>query len=164
VLVCNNNDIFTAPSWYGPFTLLTRAHPAAPGVVGSYEDANLHIDARGYWHMLYHVYVLDGADATICSPGHNGSVVSGHYYSPDGFNWTSSSISPYSNQIALADGTVQQVPTRERPKVLINAQGVLTHLSNGVCAGTPQCGGGVACVDCKNYWWDNTNVSPLTTD
>ncbi len=115
--------------------------------------------------MLYHVYRV-GGDAHNCLPGHDGAVVSGHYFSPDGFTWHASSVSPYSNVIDLEGGQQQLLTTRERPKMLFNDAGVPTHLSNGVCPTSfdtpiacPQVSTG--CVDCKYADWDFTNVSPL---
>lgn len=84
---------------------------------------------------MYHVYRTGprGGDAHNCLPGHDGAVVSGHYFSVDGWTWATSPTSPYGNVIDLADGTQQLLTTRERPKLLFNAAGEPTHLSNGVC-------------------------------
>ena len=83
--------------------------------------------------MIYHVYRTGGAEAHNCLPGHDGSVVSGHYFSEDGFTWRAAAVSPYGNVIDLADGSQQLLTTRERPKMVFNAAGDPTHLSNGVC-------------------------------
>ena len=112
-----------------------------------------------------HVY-RTGGDAHNCLPGHDGAVVSGHYFSKDGFTWHASAVAPYGNVVNLTDGTAQLLTTRERPKMLFNAQGVPTHLSNGVCPSpggwsTPIACPEVSCVDCKYADWDFTNVSPL---
>jgi len=131
-------------------------------VGGVYEDPFLYIDTRGNFHLILHVYRTSGTDSQVCQPGHDGSVVSGHWFSPDGFTWTSSYVSPYPNTITLDNGVVQTVSTRERPKILFNAQGEPTHLSNGVCAGSTYCPP-TPCVNCKYDWWDFTNVSPLAT-
>lgn len=120
--------------------------------------------------VLYHVYRTGpvGGDAHNCLPGHDGSVVSGLFFSIDGYTWATVSSSPYGNVVDLTDGTQQLLTTRERPKLLFNAAGEPTHLSNGVC---PSPGGfntpfscpqvSTGCVDCKYLNWDFTNISPL---
>ena len=101
--------------------------------------------------MLYFLSTLTRAvqstDGEDCQAGHDGSVVSGHLYSEDGFKWYQAKVSPFTNLIELDNGAVQLVSTRERPKLLFNAAGDPTHLSNGVCNAltcppTP-------CVNCK---------------
>ena len=63
---------------------------------------------------------------------------------------------PYLNVVDLADGSSQLLTTRERPKLIFNAAGDPTHLSNGVCPSPgnwntpiscPEVSTG--CVDCK---------------
>lgn len=63
---------------------------------------------------------------------------------------------PYINVLTLADGSTQLLTTRERPKMVFNAAGDPTHLSNGVCPSpgnwqTPISCPDVStgCVDCK---------------
>ena len=97
-----------------------------------------------------------GGDAHNCAPGHDGAVVSGHYFSTDGLAWRTSPTMPYGNVVDLADGSQQLLTTRERPKMLFNAAGEPTHLSNGVCPSpgnfsTPFSCPTVdtGCVDCK---------------
>jgi hypothetical protein len=106
-----------------------QRHPDAPS------SPFLYIDARGNFHILYHVYRTGpvGGDAHNCLPGHDGAVVSGHYFSEDGLAWFTSPTQPYGNTIALDDGSTMLLTTRERPKMLFNAAGEPTHLSNGVC-------------------------------
>lgn len=87
-------------------------------------------------------------DCQICLPGHDGSIVAGHAYSPDGYNWTQSFEEPYTNLIDLADGTVQLVATRERPKLIFTAAGEPAYLTNGACIATSCVPAG--CVDCKS--------------
>ena len=86
----------------------------------------------------------------------------------DGLAWRTSPTMPYGNVVTLADGTTQLLTTRERPKMIFNAAGDPTHLSNGVCPSPGNWNTPVACpevstgcVDCKYADWDFTNVSPL---
>ena len=44
--------------------------------------------------------------------------ISGHAWSTDGYNWTFSTIQPYSNAVHRTDGSVQNFATLERPKLL----------------------------------------------
>jgi hypothetical protein len=106
--------------------------------------------------IIYHEYRTGGAEAHNCLPGHDGSVVSGHYFSQDGWTWHAASWSPYGNVLNLTDGSQQLLTTRERPKMIFNAAGEPTHLSNGVCPSPgnfntpiscPEVSTG--CVDCK---------------
>jgi len=98
-------------------------HPPCKYDTNFSEDPFFFIDPRGNWHVLYHVYRTGGAEAHNCLPGHDGSIVSGHYFSNDGFTWRSSAIEPYGNVIDLSDGTQMLVTTRERPKMIFNAAG-----------------------------------------
>jgi hypothetical protein len=156
-LVCNGFALYRAEQVTGPWTQVTtiRSSNSTP-LPGNYEDPFFWIDARSNWHVIYHVYRTGGAEAHNCLPGHDGSVVSGHYFSQDGFTWRGAQVSPYGNVIDLADGSQQLLTTRERPKMIFNSAGDPTHLSNGVCPSPgnfntpiscPQVNTG--CVDCK---------------
>lgn len=156
-------DVVSQP-WEHVVTIRATGSP----ISGNYEDPFFFIDARGNWHILYHVYRTGGESAHNCTPGNDGAVVSGHYFSQDGLSWITSPTMPYLNVITLADGTNQLLTTRERPKMIFNSDGEPTHLSNGVCPSPgnwntpiscPQVQTG--CVDCKYNDWDFTNVSPL---
>lgn len=98
-------------------------------------------------------------DDEVCLPGHNGSIVAGHVYSPDGYKWTQSVEEPYTNLIDLADGTVQLVATRERPKLIFSSAGEPQFLANGACIATfcPPMG----CVDCKSKVGRVGNALPV---
>lgn len=133
-IVCDGFELYSAPSVTSQWTHVTtiRATEGSP-LPGNYEDPFLFIDARGNWHVIYHVYRTGGISAHTCVPPYDGSVVAGHYFSKDGFVWHAASIAPYGNVIDLVDGSQQLLTTRERPKMIFNAGGDPTHLSNGVC-------------------------------
>jgi hypothetical protein len=72
----------------------------------------------------------------------------------------------YFNTANVSDGSVVQMSTRERPKLLFGADGEPTHLYNGVCP-TPNCFPQAA-IQCKvqglgpqQGYWDHTLVVPL---
>lgn len=173
-IVCEGSVLYRADDFGANGTEnwihVTNINPSGPRLNGNYEDPFLFQDPRGNFHVIYHVYRTGpiGGDAHNCLPGHDGAVVSGHAWSPDGLSWTTSATEPYGNVINLTDGSQQLVTTRERPKLLFNAAGDPTHLSNGVCPSpgnfnTPFSCPTVStgCVDCKYNDWDFTNVSPL---
>ena len=158
LIVCEGFQLWRADTVWGPWAHVTtiRSSAGAP-IPGAYEDPFFFVDAQGHFHVIYHVYRTT-ADAHNCLPGHDGAVVSGHYFSMDGFTWRASSVSPYGNVVNLTDGTAQLLTTRERPKMLFNAASQPTHLSNGVC---PSPGGwntpiacpevSTGCVDCSEF-------------
>lgn len=156
-VVCNGFELYSATNVTAPWTHVTTISAAGGNPLpGNYEDPFFFIDARGNFHVIYHVYRTGGASAHNCTPGNDGAVVSGHYFSADGFKWYAAAVSPYGNVIDLADGSQQLLTTRERPKMLFNKAGDPTHLSNGVCPSpgnfnTPVSCPDVAtgCVDCK---------------
>lgn len=157
-IVCNNNILMRSKSISGPWTVVTSLQHSN-GPPGTYEDAFLYIDDRGF-HLLWHVY------NTNEHPPHGheciDSTVSAHSYSEDGFSWFLSPIQPYGTQVVLSDGNTITVATRERPKLFFDENGRMTHLFNGVC-GAPACPDGppTGCVDCKYDSWDFTLIAPL---
>jgi hypothetical protein len=167
--VCDGFELYrtddpTSQPWTHVVTIRAQGNP----ISGNYEDPFFFIDARDNWHIVYHVYRTGGLSAHNCTPGSDGAVVSGHYFSQDGYTWMTSPTMPYLNVVDLADGTTQLLTTRERPKMIFNSDGEPTHLSNGVCPSpgnwnTPISCPEVAtgCVDCKYNDWDFTNISPL---
>jgi hypothetical protein len=54
---------------------------------GHYEDPVMWVDDGDNFHVISHVYRM-GPDAKVCTAGHDGAVVSGHYFSPDGHRET----------------------------------------------------------------------------
>jgi hypothetical protein len=91
-------------------------------------------------------------------------------FSVDGFAWHGSTISPYGTQVEVlqpvTDGgnsktRVITVATRERPKLIFDASGEITHLINGVCSAPSCTDSRTGCVDCKYRHWDFTLIQPL---
>lgn len=60
-------------------------------------------------------------------------------FSPDGLTWYTSDVQPYFNVVNYtAGGPPLAMSTRERPKLLFDADGNPTHVYNGICP-TPHC-------------------------
>eukprot|EP00656_Telonema_subtile_P017684 TRINITY_DN19527_c0_g1_i3.p1 TRINITY_DN19527_c0_g1~~TRINITY_DN19527_c0_g1_i3.p1 ORF type:complete len:160 (+),score=29.22 TRINITY_DN19527_c0_g1_i3:97-576(+) len=124
---------------------------------------SLYTDQRDNFHLLYHVYNTNQERKQCVT-----STVSAHVFSEDGFTWHTSPTQPYSTQVAVLDRTSGQVSaitvsTRERPKILFDKAGKMTHLFNGVCS-AHACPDGppTGCVDCKYANWDYNLIAPLT--
>jgi hypothetical protein len=104
-------------------------------------------------------------------------------FSVDGFVWHASATSPYGSQVEVlhpsggggstttnthtnkgadAETRVFTVATRERPKLVFDVDGQMTHLINGVC-GAPSCTDSpkTGCMDCKYHHWDFTLIQPI---
>ena len=144
----------------GPFTTVASFGGHGGGPAGNYEDPQIFTDKRGHFHCFYHVYTTNLPPYSCVN-----STVSAHSFSEDGRTWTMSASSPYGTQVELTTGETVTVATRERPKPFFNAQGVMTHLINGV-AGVGNCTDSTrtGCVDCKYNHWDYTLVQPLDVD
>lgn len=172
--------IYTADSIEGPWrnisTSIINHNNAREWPKGWHrEDPYLFTTKRG-WHVFFHASIPDS------SPGAGDnctdSVVSAHMYSADGFEWHASSVSPYGTQVEVDDagpgvrpgtpgagGSATRtitVATRERPKLIFDADGEMTHLINGVCgAGSCTDSPKTGCMDCKYHHWDFTLIQPI---
>jgi hypothetical protein len=67
---------------------------------------------------------------------------------------------PYGPEVVFADGSRKLLPTRERPKLLLDAQRQPTYLVNGACGGVTSCLP-FWCSHCKQSAWDFTLVQPV---
>ena len=158
-LVCDSFQMYRGPNVTGPFEyVLDIPRGGTPGI---FEDGFLYIDARGAWHNFFHTYTMT-CDNPDCDP----TSISGHSFSLDGLTWHKACVQPYFNTANVSDGSVVQMSTRERPKLLFDARGEPTHLFNGVCP-TPHCPPQAA-IQCKvqglapdKGYWDHTLVVPL---
>lgn len=99
-------------------------------------------DTRGNYHQFFHTYTMT-CDTPLCDP----TSISGHSFSSDGLAWHTSCVQPYFNTANVSDGSVVQMSTRERPKLIFGPDGEPTHLINGVCP-TPHCPPQAA-IQCK---------------
>lgn len=161
-LVCDSTSLYSGPNVTGPFTSLDYISITRGNSPGIFEDSFLFFDPRGNWHIFFHTYTMS-CDTPLCDP----TAISGHSFSEDGLTWFSSYEQPYFNTVNITDGSVVQMSTRERPKLLFDpVSGLPTHLSNGICP-TPHCPPQAA-IQCKVQgisanvgYWDHTLVVPL---
>lgn len=158
-LVCDSNKLYTGPNVTGPFTyVLDIPSGRTPGI---FEDGFLYLDKRGNWHQFFHTYTMS-CDTPRCDP----TSISGHSFSQDGLVWYGSCVQPYFNTANVSDGSVVQMSTRERPKLLFNAEGGPIALSNGICP-MPNCypQAAIQCkvqgIDAHTGYWDHTLIVPL---
>lgn len=79
------------------------------------------------------------------------SHVSNHFFSEDGKTW-GWSAQPYSHTVWFDDGTWHSFTTLERPNLIFDASGLITHinLAADLVTGNEGCAArGKGCVDCK---------------
>lgn len=133
-LVCDSHSLYSSPSISGPWALVTTWVTPNGGPLGGYEDAFLWLDARGAWHILFHVW------SSQVEPQCVNATVSAHGYSTDGLEWFIGEKQPYNTSVAFTDGRVEISPTRERPKLLFAEDGVTPlFLINGAVTGGSSC-------------------------
>jgi hypothetical protein len=150
-LVCKSDGFFLyrADALGGQFEKMFELPPFVPGS-GHWEDPFLYLDQRDNWHIIAHSWNhTDDFD------------ISGHYFSPDGLNWTASTTQPFGHTAELTDGSVLEMRTRERPKLLFDSSGRPTHLFNGINTNAYCPSPVVECKTKKGYDWDYTFVQPL---
>jgi hypothetical protein len=117
-----NMGLWSAPSWRGPYTLVTT------GACGGGEDPSLYIDTNGHFHCMFHRSPFSDPDIAI-----------GHAYSLDGFTWFVAS-DPAANSSILYDSNLGVVVhgKRERPHPYFDDAGNIVAFVSGVCI-TPSC-------------------------
>lgn len=137
------DTIWTCAGFGSPWTTFaTIPHPSMPYTV---EDPVMWIDPRGNWHIINHAY--NTAERTNCSSSH----VSNHFFSADGKTW-GFSMQPYGHTVTFDDGSTHSFCTLERPNLVFDDNGLITHINlaadlvtqNEGCAAR-----GKGCVDCK---------------
>ena len=88
-------------AWYTPSILtVTKTHP------GGCTDPFLWMDLRGHYHALFHCHWTTGDQG-------------GHAYSKDGRSWTTSTVRPFTERVALDDGTSITYSARQRPHLVL---------------------------------------------
>ena len=148
-LACRNKTIFRGEIG-GPWSQVAVLPPPMPG--WGFEDPTLWIDyERDAWHLMSHA-----PNKT------NGNIISSHFFSANGVNWTASQTQPYGNTALLSNGSYYHMNTRERPKLLFNEEtGKPAYLFNGINA-NPYCP--VSPLGCKVHPhtnWDYLFVQPI---
>ena len=140
-------EIWSTPSLDKPWAnFASVTHPA--GLPYTVEDPYMWIDPRGNWHVrlggipplqtrtgtmtgpaappraaqiINHAY--NTAQQTNCSTSH----VSSHFFSTDAKTWGWSD-QPYGHTVVFDDGTWHSYCTLERPSLVFNEAGFITHL------------------------------------
>ena len=124
--------IHAAQSIQGPWhSVASVTHSGGPK--GTFEYPYLWMDARGNFHVIYHVYETEAYHSQCVN-----STVSAHATSADGGKtWRTGPVQPYTTQVQRTDGTTVTVATRERPKIYFDPKtGSEAWLFNGVCGGS----------------------------
>ena len=63
---------------------------------------------------------------------HDHKTFGGHAFSEDGVSWTYSPTVPFTNQVLFDDNTTVSLQRRERPHLIFDSDGYISHLTNGV--------------------------------
>lgn len=63
---------------------------------------------------------------------HDHATFGGHAFSRDGVSWTYSTTVPFTNYVEYIDGSSILLQRRERPHLIFDDAGYITHLTNGV--------------------------------
>ena len=139
----DTTTIRTTSSLDKPWTVFTTVpHPKLPYTV---EDPFLWVDRRGNWHIINHAY--NTGQRINCTT----SYVSSHFYSADGKVWGWSD-EPYGHTVQFDDGTEHSFCTLERPNLVFDQNGYITHINLAADLVTQNEGcpnRGKGCVDCK---------------
>ena len=102
-----------------PFIFIQKDPPQS---VSSVDEVGSNISSRGNnkvpvtFHALFHDHKSFG----------------GHAYSRDGVTWTYSDVPPFNNNVSFVDGSVISMERRERPHLIFDKNGYISHLVNGV--------------------------------
>ena len=106
--------------WQGPY----EAADVQPQIFPDYaEDPHIYRDRRGHWHMLAH---------SLCDEWPECPAVGGHAASVDGRAWRYTSAAAYTTTVEFEDGESVTFSRRERPELLMDAQGHPSYLITGV--------------------------------
>jgi hypothetical protein len=138
------DTVWTTASLDKPWTTFsTIPHPA--GLPYTVEDPVLWLDPRGRWHIINHAY--NTGERTNCTTSH----VSHHFFSVDGKTW-GWSPQPYGHVVNFDNGDWHSFCTLERPNLVFDAAGLITHINFAadLVTGNEGCAArGKGCVDCK---------------
>ena len=125
--------LLTARDWRDPSTYDTHANKDLFPSVGyrGLEDMFVWLDARGNAHAIFH-----HMDNATCPNVGDLPACGGHAFSADGISWTYGGVA-FGRSVNFADGTVFNSIRRERPHLIMAADGVTpVALTSGVQYGT----------------------------
>ena len=124
------------------------------------------IDAKDNWHIINHAY--NNHEYLSCGQ----SLVSAHFFSPDGLDWHNLGVAPYGHTVHYDNGTAHTYTTLERPNLHFDANGQMTHLNLAAdmevgdegCANRTQHAhfGHTPCDNCK--WNDHAGTVIIALD
>ena len=129
-----------ADHWKGPYTVLSTGGLTYPDA----EDPVVFRDPRGNFHLLCNTNT--GHWMTGNLTGH----YTGHAWSRDGVTWSDQSLGSVTTTVHFDDGSTTEFSYRERPDLLLDAQGRPIALSTGMSG-----------VD--GYWDSFSFVQPICT-
>lgn len=121
--------IVEADSWKGPYKMISSRD--ITDCIKCEEDPFMWQDHRGNWHVLYH-RMFDNGPGDDPAKGAEGSWSGGHSFSADGITDWSPITRCYNTSVPLVNGSTVKFVSRERPKLLMGADGRPSHLSNAV--------------------------------
>jgi len=97
------------------------------------------VDDRGLEDPFMYIQPHPSADSssgvvshTFHALYHDHKSYGGHAYSRDGVSWTFSDTPPYGNVVNFTDGSSVALQRRERPHLVFDREGYISHLSTGV--------------------------------
>ena len=144
-------SIWRADAWNGSYVQLPPTFSLAGAPTGAaspcvnWEDFTIWLDRRGHFHLFAHAwrwaptaYPVPGCPkdqppwAHWTEQGPNCTAFGGHAYSEDGRHWWVSPVAPFTGEVRHTDGTVSNFRARERPSVVVDSSGALTHLVSAV--------------------------------
>ena len=115
-----------APHWSGPYMM-----SYFPIFDNMNEDPHLYRDFRGNFHAVFHGMDQWGCgDQTPCRLN-----VGRHAFSEDGLQWVYSRVNAWTTKVEYEDGSTVDFARRERPEMILDADGHITHLLSGVVDG-----------------------------
>jgi hypothetical protein len=130
ILAAEDLRIYSAPTYKGPYTLLSTAPWNTSDYSPSWaEDPFLWRDKRGNWHALAH-WMIDISENGVKYPRVGAHMFSRALTGP----WTFKLQEAYNSSVAYTDGSQETFNRRERPKLFFSGDGEVTplYLVNGV--------------------------------
>eukprot|EP01064_Diplonema_japonicum_P026915 TRINITY_DN3852_c1_g2_i1.p1 TRINITY_DN3852_c1_g2~~TRINITY_DN3852_c1_g2_i1.p1 ORF type:complete len:381 (+),score=65.11 TRINITY_DN3852_c1_g2_i1:41-1144(+) len=157
VLTGTEWKIWRADSWKGPWKAKDIIWEGNGGQ-GRWEDPFIFYEpVMRVWKMIAHVWPNYSPDEPACD--YNYSLrVAGFAYSLDGVTWVKSPIPPFTNSVPHTDGSVSQMSTRERPKLIFAVDG---HTPIGLANGVSSLPEPWGCKTKAGVDWTYTLVAPI---
>jgi hypothetical protein len=180
----NVDGLWRSANLTGPWTRVyshsnfkhIRADGNRPPVGGGFEDPHLWFDADDNLHILFHAFCNE---PVVVNASCHGTLTSAHAFSTGDWSsdisgelswWVSPGV-PYNSSVTTAAGETLYYWSRERPKIVWDDAGKMTHLITAVApqprAEDPttrrysSCRKGTSCSNCKGQVFTETLFSEL---